>query len=105
MVQPTEVLRRPHVRTHGQRCFRSLDVLVLMPMAHVEAEYRDGVLRPTTPLRLKPGERVHVIVLRKPDPLRWDLERHARVGSAEDRALAEAGLADWANMLDREDQG
>jgi len=37
------------------------------------------------------------------DPKRWDLKRLAQSGSKEDRALAEQGLADWADALDRED--
>jgi hypothetical protein len=42
-------------------------------------------------------------VLRPSDPSRWDSKR---LGSApdEDRALAEAGLAEWADALDAEDR-
>ena len=49
-------------------------------VAAVEADYEDGVLRPVKPLRLRPGERVHIIVRRQSDPARWDLERLAKVG-------------------------
>jgi len=71
-------------------------------MASVEAEYQDGVLRPMKPLRLQPGERVHITVKRQPDAARWNLERLAKV-SDEDLALASAGIADWAQALKDED--
>jgi predicted DNA-binding antitoxin AbrB/MazE fold protein len=67
-------------------------------MASVEAEYENGVLRPATPLRLRPGERVHIIVQRQPDASRWDLERLASV-SDDDRELAAAGLDEWGQAL------
>ncbi len=57
-----------------------------------------------SPLTLRPGERVSVIVLRKADPSRWDLERLGAQPD-NDQALAEAGLAEWAAALDREDRG
>lgn len=72
-------------------------------MQPIEAEYDDGVLRPTKPLHLKQGERVSVVVLRRPDPLRWDLERLTR-NDREDRALAEEGLDEWATDLGGEKQ-
>jgi predicted DNA-binding antitoxin AbrB/MazE fold protein len=71
-------------------------------MTAVEAEYEGGVLRPVKPLRLKPGERVRLIVLRRPDPTRWDLDRLAR-GNAEDSELAAEGIQEWSDSLDRED--
>ncbi len=73
-------------------------------MRPVQARYEDGLLRPAQPLPLRPGEQVALIVLRQPDPTRWDL---ARLGAhaAEDEAMAHAGLADWAGALDREDGG
>ena len=43
--------------------------------------------------------------LRHQDPRRWDLERLAKSGEREDRELAEQGLAEWAEGLDREDHG
>ena len=60
-------------------------------MRPVEAHYADGALRPTTPLQLRPGERVGIIVIRCPDTTRWDL---ARIGQTalEDATLAETGL-------------
>jgi predicted DNA-binding antitoxin AbrB/MazE fold protein len=72
-------------------------------MRVIEARYEEGLLKPETPLALTPGERVALIVVRHPDPRRWDLERLAKSGAGEDRVLAEQGLADWADALDRED--
>lgn len=73
-------------------------------MAVIEAEFENGVLRPTRRLSLRPGERVGIVVVRRPDPARWDLARLSRRGSDEDQELAEEGLADWAAALDREDR-
>ncbi len=75
----------------------------LHTMKPIDARYEDGVLRPTHPLPLQPGERVGVIVVRRADPSRWDLEKLAVSAGAEDAALAEEGLADWSRQLDRED--
>jgi len=72
-------------------------------MRTVEALYEDGLLKPRTPLPLRPGERVAVIVLRQADPNRWDLDRLARVGREEDVALSEQGLAQWSDALNAED--
>lgn len=73
-------------------------------MGPVDALYENGILRPVSPLPLRTGERVALIVVRRPDPSRWNL---ARIGAHadDDLALAEAGLADWAAALDREDRG
>jgi predicted DNA-binding antitoxin AbrB/MazE fold protein len=49
-------------------------------MRHAEARYEEGLLRPTEPLALRPGEPVHLIVIRRPDSHRWNLGRLA--GSA-----------------------
>jgi len=73
-------------------------------MRLIEARFEDGLLRPETPLALAPGERVALIVVRQPDPKRWDLDRLAKTGEREDRELAEQGLAEWAEALDREDR-
>jgi predicted DNA-binding antitoxin AbrB/MazE fold protein len=72
-------------------------------MRPIEALYEEGLLKPEAPLALKPGERVALIVIRHPDPRRWDLDRLARVGNGEDLALAQQGLGDWADALDAED--
>jgi predicted DNA-binding antitoxin AbrB/MazE fold protein len=74
-------------------------------MRLVEARYEEGTLRPETPLALRPGERVALMVLRHPDPKRWNLDRLARSGREEDLALAEQRLAEWAPDLDAEGRG
>jgi predicted DNA-binding antitoxin AbrB/MazE fold protein len=72
-------------------------------MKAVRALFEDGVLRPEEPLDLEPGERVRLLVLRRSDPARWDLDRLASQAD-EDRALADAGLADWADALAAEEE-
>jgi len=72
-------------------------------MEVIEAEFNDGVLRPVRRLRLRPGERVGIVVVRRPDPLRWDLARLSKVISDED-TLTEAGLAEWEATLSHEDR-
>ena len=66
----------------------------------VEAQYDDGVLRPAERLGLRPGERVNLIVVRRPDPSRWDLTKLAKTADGDDIPLAEQGLAQWAADLD-----
>jgi len=73
-------------------------------MRFIEAHYEEGLLKPETPLALRPGERVALIVVRHPDPKRWNLARLAAVGAGEDLALGEQGLAGWADALDREEK-
>lgn len=73
-------------------------------MRLIEARYEQGLLKPTEPLALRPGESVSLIVVRHADPKRWDLNRFARTGTAEDSSLAEQGLAEWAATLDKEDR-
>ena len=41
-------------------------------MGIIEAEFTDGVLRPVRPLTLRPRERVGIVGVLRPDPLRWD---------------------------------
>jgi predicted DNA-binding antitoxin AbrB/MazE fold protein len=72
-------------------------------MRFIEARYEEGLLKPEEPLALTPGERVALIVVRHPDPRRWDLDRLAKSGAEEDWGLAELGLAEWADALDKED--
>jgi len=57
-------------------------------MRAVEARYEDGLLKPVARLALRSGERVGVIVVRFPDPKRWDLERLSRTSRTEEAALA-----------------
>ena len=66
----------------------------------VEAQYENGVLRPVERLGLRSGERVNLMVMRRPDPRRWDLARLARTSNQEDLSLSDQGLADWADSLD-----
>ena len=73
-------------------------------MRPVDAFYENGLLRPVSPLPLRSGERVALIVVRRPDSSRWDLARLVAHGD-EDLALAEAGLEEWAAAPDREDRG
>jgi predicted DNA-binding antitoxin AbrB/MazE fold protein len=70
----------------------------------IEATFEDGVLRPLRRLALRPGEHVGIVVVRRPDPARWDLKRLAG-GSSEEQTLAESGLDAWESALDREDRG
>jgi predicted DNA-binding antitoxin AbrB/MazE fold protein len=72
-------------------------------MELIEAEFENGILRPMRRLALRPGERVGILVVRRPDPARWDLDRLSK-GSTEEEKLAQEGLADWAATLDREDR-
>lgn len=72
-------------------------------MRPVEARFEDGVLIPTEPLDLRPGERVRVLVVRRSAPSRWDMKRHARA-SNEDVELASAGLDRWTEALCAEDR-
>ena len=69
-------------------------------MRVIEAQYEGGVLRPVEQLSLRPGERVKLIVVRNPDPNRWDLAKLAKTANGEDLAMAELGLAEWAGELD-----
>ena len=72
-------------------------------MRAIEAQFEDGLLKPTEPLPLRPGERVRLIVLRRPDPKRWNLHKLAAT-TDEDLELTEAGLNWWAEQLDSEDK-
>jgi predicted DNA-binding antitoxin AbrB/MazE fold protein len=72
-------------------------------MRPIDASYENGILKLDEPLPFRSGERVAVVVIRKPDPSRWDLARLAATGR-DDLALADAGLADWVSALDREDR-
>lgn len=69
-------------------------------MRLVEAQYENGVLRPVERLGLRPGERVNLMVMRRPDPRRWDLARLSSTSNQEDLSLSEQGLAEWADSLD-----
>jgi predicted DNA-binding antitoxin AbrB/MazE fold protein len=72
-------------------------------MRPVRARYENGSLLPAKPLPLRSGESVALNFVREPDPKRWQLDRLA-AHTGEDLALAEAGLADWVDALDRDDR-
>lgn len=72
----------------------------MMVVRLVEAQYENGVLRPVERLGLRSGEHVNLIVVRRPDPRRWDLSRLSSTSNQEDLTFSEAGLAEWANSLD-----
>ncbi len=57
---------------------KALSVLHCHSMSPVEARYENGLLKPAKPLHLRPGEMVGLIVVRRPDPSRWDFTRLAR---------------------------
>jgi predicted DNA-binding antitoxin AbrB/MazE fold protein len=76
----------------------------LMGSRIIEAEYEKGMLKPSTPLGLRPGERVRLIVMRQPDPKRWDMSRLAQEPAVDEAALTEQGLEGWAADLDEEDR-
>jgi predicted DNA-binding antitoxin AbrB/MazE fold protein len=62
-------------------------------MEVIEAEFNDGVLRPMRRLTLRPGERVAIVVVRRPDPSRWDLARLSKVRPDEDTLTADRSPA------------
>jgi predicted DNA-binding antitoxin AbrB/MazE fold protein len=65
-------------------------------MKAVEASYENGLLKPAKPLQLNEGEHVRIIVVRLPDPSRWNLDKIAAVAGQEDALLASAGPA-WVS--------
>lgn len=84
---------------NGQTLPASRHSAIVNPMVVIEAEFENGVLRPMRRLSLRPGERVGIVVVRRPDPSRWDIGRLSE-RSADEAGLAEAGLADWGEALD-----
>ncbi len=68
----------------------------------VRARYENGALLPAKPLPLKQGEDVSILIVRQPDNARWNIDKLA-AHPEEDLSLAEAGLSDWADALERED--
>ena len=72
----------------------------MMVVRLVEAQYEDGVLRPAERLGLRSGERVSLMVVRRPDPHRWDLARLSSTSNQEDLSLSEQGVGAWASSLD-----
>ena len=76
----------------------------MMVVRVVEAQFEDGVLRPVERLGLRPGERVNLIVVRRPDSSRWDLARLAKTANGDGIVLAEQGLAEWADGLEESER-
>jgi predicted DNA-binding antitoxin AbrB/MazE fold protein len=72
----------------------------IMIVRLLEAQYENGFLRPVEHLGLRSGERVNLLVMRRPDPRRWNLARLESASSQEEVTLSEEGLADWASSLD-----
>lgn len=72
-------------------------------MGIIEAEYDGSVLRPLERIALRRGEHVAIVIMRRPDPARWDFGRLSP-DDPEDRQLAEQGLVEWADELDQEDR-
>ena len=68
-----------------------------------EATFREGVLCPDRPLRLEPGQRVTVTVRGAAVASRWDFSRLGVAPSAEEAALTNLGIDDWATALAAED--
>jgi len=62
-------------------------------MEVIEAEFENGVLRPMRRLSLRPGERVGIVVVRRPDPNRWDIARLSKRSADDEETLIETGLA------------
>ena len=104
---PVLVTRRPGIHP-GRTTRRDNTSTMRNPwypacMRPVEASYENGQLVPVHPLPLRPGERVGIVVVRRPDRARWDLSRLSGCGP-EHEALASAGLDEWARALDAEDR-
>jgi predicted DNA-binding antitoxin AbrB/MazE fold protein len=78
--------------------------VTITPMRVIEAQFESGLLRPTNPLALRSGERVHPIVVRQPDPQRWDMARLAKSPLPEEAVLTEQGLKHWAAGLEQEER-
>jgi predicted DNA-binding antitoxin AbrB/MazE fold protein len=73
-------------------------------MRTFEVLYEDGVLKPEQPLPFSPGQKLNITVVFPSDPKRWDLARLAEPPSDDEKYLTEAGLKEWADMLDEEDR-
>ncbi len=72
-------------------------------MEAIDARYEAGILTPSKPLALRQGEWVRLIVQRRPDPSRWDLDRIRAAADHEDEDLSTLGLDAWRAALEDED--
>ena len=73
-------------------------------MKLLQARYEHGVLHPTEELPLPSGSMVNLRVVTSSDRSRWNLTRYAEGGN-EDLTLANAGIEEWKQSLDAEDEG
>ena len=73
-------------------------------MRQSEALYEKGLLRPTMPLALRPGERVTLLAVRQADPKRWNLERLAKSVAPGDLTPTEQGLTCRVTKIEGEDR-
>lgn len=74
-------------------------------MQIIEASFENGALRPLRRLPLREGETVGIVVVRRPDPARWNLDRFAKCSASEEESrLSEGGLDEWATALDDQDR-
>jgi predicted DNA-binding antitoxin AbrB/MazE fold protein len=67
--------------------------------------YEDGVLKPSKPLPLSPGESVEVVLIGPADPRLQNLQRFAAEHGEDLDFLTRVGLDEWSAMLEREDRG
>ena len=58
-----------------------------MGIMKLEASYDAGILKPKEPLPLRQGERVNLIVVRRPEPSGWNLARLKECSESGDTAL------------------
>lgn len=87
----------------GAGCPSGARVIQFDAMETIDARYEAGVLTPAHPLALRQGEWVRLIVQRRPDLSRWDLDRH-RAAADDDADLADLGLEEWETALEKEDR-
>ena len=74
-------------------------------MQIIEASFENGALHPLRQLPLREGETVGIVVVRRPDPARWNLDRFAKISTSEEESrLSEDGLDEWATALDDQDR-
>jgi len=85
--------------------FETLYHATLEPMKTFEVRYEDGVLKPSGPLPLSPGESVEVVLIGPTDPKLRNLQRFAAEHGEDLDFLTRVGLEEWSAMLDTEDRG
>lgn len=86
-----------------RRIGTSASVIAWNQMRVIEARYEKGLLKPREPLALGAGETVGLIIVRRPDPKRWNIERLRESTTADEATLTQQGLDDWTAALDKED--